>query len=564
MSAHDKPDTPGTPAPSPDTHTPSPDRPGNEQPRRPAFLDRAAPGPRLTTPRPTARADRAGAKDSPENRDEAAAVAGPADGPADTPGTGPGTDPDTGPDAGRTARRARRMRRRVEDKAPTTPTANEKRTARRERLAAEAADDDDEDDAPVGPAARRRARLAASDDETRRERVERRRAEREARRMARPQPAVRPAAGAARFERRHMGIVVSFLLLVLLPVGVSSWYLYNRAVDQYASFLGFSVRSESGPSSSDLLGGLTSSLVGMTSSSSTDTDILYKFIQSRDLVERIDARLDLRTIWSKAPGDPVFGYRGNASLEDLLSEWNRKVQVYYDNGMIDLRVLAFEPADARNIAQAVLDESTVLINQLNDVAREDALRYSRAELDQALERLKIARQAVTQFRNRHQLVDPTADVQGQIGVVSSLQQQLAEQLVSLGLLQANAQSNDPRISQTQLRIKVIREQIEAERQKFGSETASGELLSELVGQYEGLSVDREFAERTYTAALASFDSARAEAARQSRYLAAYVQPTLAQDAEYPERSKLILIIGGFLLLMWVVGVLIFYSLRDRR
>ncbi|MBO9455952.1 sugar transporter [Paracoccus sp. R12_1] len=374
---------------------------------------------------------------------------------------------------------------------------------------------------------------------------------------------MRPPARKARLARRHIGIVLTFLLMVIAPVAVSGWYLYTRAADQYASFLGFSVRSESGPTSSDLLGGLTS-LVGMTSSSSSDTDILYKFIQSRDLVERVNARLDLSRIWSKAPNDPIFAFSGKSSLEDLLGEWERKVSVYYDDGMIDLRVKAFAPEDARDIAQAIFDESTLLINQLNDIAREDALRYSRTELAESLERLKEARQAVTEFRNRHQLVDPTADVQGQVGVVTSLQQQLAEQLVSLGMLQANAQPNDPRIEQTQLRINVIRDQILAERQKFGSETATGEVLSEVVGRYESLSVDREFAERTYTAALAAYDTARGEAARQSRYLAAYIKPTLAQEAEYPERAKLMLIIGGFLMVTWVIGVLIFYSLRDRR
>lgn len=374
---------------------------------------------------------------------------------------------------------------------------------------------------------------------------------------------VRPTARPARLQKRHVAIALSFVLLVLVPVAISGWYLWTRAADQYASHMGFSVRSESGASSSELLGGLTS-LVGMSDSSSSDTDILYKFIQSRDLVERVDNRLNLREIWSKPENDPVFSYTGNASLEDLLGEWERKVRVYYDNGMIDLRVLAFDPVDAQNIAQAILDESTLLINDLNDVARQDTLRYSQQELDNALARLKEARQAVTAFRNRHQMVDPSADVQGQVGVVTSLQQQLAEALVQLGLLQANAQGNDPRIEQSELRIRTIREQIASERQKFGSETATGEALSEVVGQYESLAVDREFAERSYTAALAANETARMEASRQSRYLAAYVKPTLAQEAEYPERSKSLLILVGFLLTIWIIGVLIYYSLRDRR
>lgn len=376
-------------------------------------------------------------------------------------------------------------------------------------------------------------------------------------------PPVRPTAGTARIKTRHKVLAASFLIAVVLPIAVSAWYLFARAADQYASYMGFTVRSETGPTSSELLGGLTS-LVGSSSSTGSDTDILYKFIQSHDLVQRIDDKLDLRAIWSKPANDPVFAYTGNESLEDLLSEWERKVRVYYDQGMIDLRVLAFDPRDAQAIAQAVYEEGTVLVNELNDIARADALRYSREELDASLERLRTARQAMTEFRNRHQLVDPTADVAGQVTVVSTLQAQLAEQLVALGLLQANAQDDDPRIAQTQLRVDVIREQIAAERQKFGSETATGEALSEVVGQFESLMVDREFAEQSYVAALAAHETARAEAMRQSRYLAAYVKPTLAQDSEFPQRMTLLPTMGGFLLLVWVVGVLTFYSLRDRR
>lgn len=381
--------------------------------------------------------------------------------------------------------------------------------------------------------------------------------------MPPPQAPVKPTASIARLKPRHLGVAASFVVIVLLPILVSTWYLYARAEDQYASYMGFTVRSESGVSPSELLGGL-SSLVGSTSSTGNDTDILYKFIQSHDLVQRIDDRLDLRAIWSKPENDPVFAYTGNDSLEDLLSEWERKVRVYYDEGMIDLRVVAFDPKDAQAITQAIYDESTILVNELNAVAREDALRYARNDLDEALERLRSARQEMTEFRNRHQLVDPAADVAGQAGVVSTLQAQLAEQLVALGLLQANAQENDPRIEQTQLRVNVIREQIAAERQKFGSETATGEALSTVVGQFESLMVDREFAEQTYIASRAAYDAARAEAARQTRYLAAYVKPTLAEDSEFPKRLKLLPLLGGFLLLIWIVGILTYYSLRDRR
>ncbi|MDM7458286.1 MAG: hypothetical protein P3W94_002810 [Paracoccus sp. (in: a-proteobacteria)] len=371
---------------------------------------------------------------------------------------------------------------------------------------------------------------------------------------------VAPPAQPARMKQRHYGMAISFCIVVILPLIVAAWYLYTRAADQYASYVGFSVRSEGTVNPNDVMGGL-GTLVG--ASSTTDADILFKFIQSRDLVERVNNRLDLREIWSKAPNDPVFRFRGGNTLEDLAREWDRKVRIHFDTGMIDLRILAFDPDDAQAIAIAILEEGGILVNELNDIAREDALRYARQELERAEERLREARADLSAFRNEYQMVDPSADVQGQVGVVASLQQQLAEQLVSLGLLRANAQQNDPRIAQTQLRIDVIREQIDAERQKFGS--ADGSVaLSDLVGRFESLTVDRQFAETSYTAALAAYETARAEAMRQSRSLAPYIRPTLAQDAEFPERETLMAMIAGFLILLWIIGTLIFYSLRDRR
>lgn len=417
--------------------------------------------------------------------------------------------------------------------------------------------------AASGPAPAKAAAATDPEAAARRANQVRIRALRAAERPERPQKPVRPAAAKARIQRRHIALMLSFVFITILPIGASAWYLYARAADQYASYLGFSVRGESGPTATDLLGGI-GSMLGATSSSGSDTDILYKFIQSRDLIEAVNKRVDLRAIWSKPENDPIFSYHGSSAPEELLGAWEKKVRIYYDNGMLDLRVLAFDPVDARNVAQAIYDEGTILINQLNDIAREDGLRYSRDELDRAETRLKQARAQITAFRSLHQMVDPTADVARQLGVVSTLEEQLARELVDSGMLRANARPGDQRIAQSDLRINVIRDQIQSERQKFGSESATGEALSEIVGRYEGLAVDREFAERTYTATLAAYDTARAEAARQSRYLAAYVKPTIAREPEFPERAKLLIMIGGFLLVMWMVMVLVFYSLRDRR
>ena len=382
--------------------------------------------------------------------------------------------------------------------------------------------------------------------------------------IAKPAPAQSPTASVARVKRRHWALAASFVIMVLVPIGISAAYLWNRAADQYISRVGFSVRTEEASSAIELLGGITS----LSGSSSSDTDILYQFLQSQELVRRIDNQLDLRGIWSRVDPeqDPYFAFRPPGTIEDLVEHWSRKVRIYYDSGtgLIDLDVLAFDPMEARAIAQAIFEESNAMINQLSAVAREDAISYARDELEQAQARLTDARVALAEWRNQNQTVDPTDDTQGQMGLVTNLQAQLAEALIEFDILRDTTRENDPRITQAERRIAVIEERIAAERSVLGTNSSTGIAFADLVGEYERLAVDQEFAEQAYTTSLAAFDGARNEARRQSRYLAAHVRPTLAEASEYPDRPTILITISLLLFLLWSVLALVAYSLRDRR
>jgi capsular polysaccharide transport system permease protein len=377
---------------------------------------------------------------------------------------------------------------------------------------------------------------------------------------------LRPPARAARVRRRHWRLISSFVILVLQPILAVAAYLWIATEDQYASVTGFTIRQEEGGNASELLGGLQ--LLGGTNSAS-DGDILYEFILSQSLVEAVDTRLGLVDHFSQHWNtDPVFSLWPNPTVEDLQWYWQRTVRVSFDarTGLTEVQVLAFSPDMAQSIAAEILSQSQDMINDLNEQARSDAMRYANADLQEALTRLKSAREALTAFRSRTQIVDPEADLQGRMGVMNNLQQQLAEALIDYDMLKMTSnRNNDPRIEQASRRIDVIRERIGEERRNFASEdseTQAGDYPS-LIAEYEGLVVDREFAEETYRAALAAVDMARAKAERQSRYLATYIDPTLPERSQYPQRMMITGLVALFALFGWAVLVMIYYSIRDR-
>jgi len=349
---------------------------------------------------------------------------------------------------------------------------------------------------------------------------------------------VRPAATNARARRRHIALMVFFVQLVLLPTAIAAWYLFFEAEDQYASHVGFTVRKEESGTAIELLGGITE----LSGSSSNDTDILFEFIQSQNMVRKVDARIDLATVYHR-DNDPIFSLGDDVRIEALSGYWGRMVDVFYDrsSGLIEIRVKAFDPDSAQAIATAIFEESSILINELSAEAQADATRFAEQELEIAVERLKAAQGSITAFRTRTQIVDPIADIQGR-------------------------RDDDPRVIQGQRRVEVIEDRIRLERLKFseGGEQSQDQAYSELVGEYEALAVDQQFAQEAYVLSLASFNGAVAQAQRQSRYLGSYIDPTLAETSEYPRRYVLLFMLFGTLFVCWSILSMVFYSIRDRR
>lgn len=354
-----------------------------------------------------------------------------------------------------------------------------------------------------------------------------------------------------------------FVLCVILPTISNSWYLWTRSVDQYESDMGFGSRTEEGPTTFSFVGALT----GAGQTGTKDMDILNQFVVSQELVSKIDAELDLKAIWSKPQNDPLNAFQPDGTIEDLVKYWERMVLIDYDTatGLMNLRVFAFEPTDAQRIAEAVLRESTAIINQLSQTAQEDTTRYSKTMLAETEQKLAAARMAVLDYQVRNNMVDPSNVVSNQLSVVASLNQELANTQVELDMLSGTVASNDPRISTLKRRLEVIQNRIAAERAKVGAAAGPDQPgYAELVGEFERLKVEQDFAQQAYLSALAAHDQALADAQKKTRYLATYVAPTLAQAPTAPNRlvhAAMTALIG---FLIWAVSVLTYYALRDRR
>ncbi|MCM2435387.1 RkpR, polysaccharide export protein [Agrobacterium rosae] len=365
---------------------------------------------------------------------------------------------------------------------------------------------------------------------------------------------------------RHIVIAAGFALCVAVPTAFTGAYMAFVAADQYQSSAAFAVRSIDGKVSSDILGMFTQGSGG--SSTGTDSYMLLDYIRSERMIEAVSETIDLEQAFARRGADFFYAMAPGQPIEDRLEYWKNMVKVNYDHtsSILNLSVKAFDPQTAQAIASAIIVESERLINDLSLESRNGVLKASQEEVALAETRLSAARVSLRNFRDVTQEADPVEAAKLAAQLVGTLEQQLTQLKTELTVAQSRMSANSPRIRVITTQISSLEKQLEQEKQRFGSGeqgTKQSNDVATRILNYESLETEREFAEKAYTNALGGLEKARIDANNQQRYLAAFIQPTLSQLAQYPTRAMNVALVFLACLFAWGMATMAYYNIRDR-
>jgi capsular polysaccharide transport system permease protein len=284
---------------------------------------------------------------------------------------------------------------------------------------------------------------------------------------------------------------------------------------------------------------------------SDDAIRLKEFILSRDASDYLAANAGLLTVLGRPEADFLWRYPSPfaaATRESLFKHYLKFVSVDYDQstGVADLRVQGFRPADAQQIAQALMARAELLINGLNERSGADAVKSALAEVEQAERRAHKALAAVTEFRSREKVIDPAQASLAALNTIASLSLTTAEANASL-IDAAKATPGSPQVATLSRKIAALQDQIAVERSKLAGGSDS---LAPRLAEYEGLILDQTFAEKAFLSALTALETARIDAQRQRVFLESVSSADLPDYAAYPHRALWILVVFATGLLCW--------------
>ncbi|MCE7029165.1 hypothetical protein [Jiella avicenniae] len=319
-----------------------------------------------------------------------------------------------------------------------------------------------------------------------------------------------------------------FLALVVLPTLTTGIYLGYFAADRYTSEASYVIRKGGSP----LTAGAALPGLGRSDDSS---EAIVVFFQSRDATDHLAEDVDLKAKLMHPSADFMSGYPGifyDETKEGLYEAMRDAVEVGIDadTGISRLKVTAFTPQDAQELATALLKEAELLINRLNDRATNDSIAFAKNIVAEDEDRVRDIQRRMTDFRNSENILDPTTQSSSQLELMTTLTQQMTEIDTEIAQLKASAPKN-PRLRSLREQRTALQDQIQEIR--LGLAGADTSLASKM-SSYERLTLERDLAIQALTHAYASFEEARQEAFANRLYLQTIAAPNLPDRPSFPQ------------------------------
>ena len=351
-------------------------------------------------------------------------------------------------------------------------------------------------------------------------------------------------------HKERLNRLDSFKTVIYIMIVVIFYYTFIAA-DRYVSNVSLSVKSTDGSSPISLSG--IESLVGVASSSTEDIKLLQEYIKSFDMLQKLDEKINLRSLYEKQKIDLFFRIYSSTSKESYLKYYRDRIHILFDDatGLLNVAVESFSPEDARIISAAILEESERFINEISHNIAREQLRFAQGELESAKQKYKDAKNELLAFQNEYGVFDPQSLAKTKAGFITEIELQISKKETELNTMRSYLNDNAPEIVALKAELRAHKEQLEKEKSKVAS-NASQDKLNDVVAQFEALYLNLSFAEDVYKTAITAVETTRIEIGRKAKQVVVIQSPYVPDSAAYPK--KMYNIITIFVILTLIFGV----------
>jgi capsular polysaccharide transport system permease protein len=365
------------------------------------------------------------------------------------------------------------------------------------------------------------------------------------------------------------GYFITLIGLVVIPAFFITIYFIFLASDQYIAEARFAVRkAQSTMGASEKLSSTSATVsaagAGIPNSSDQEAHIVANYLRSRSAIEDIRKDVNIVEIFQRPEGDFWARLKKNPSAEEITDYWNTMITTYVDgpSGVVTVSARAFRAEDAKRLVDAFITVSERLANQLSERARRDAMQKSESEVRRTEAMVRDALVELRHYRDEEGLITPLMEA---TSTSKLLMEAMSERIklqndyfVSVRALSPEA----PTLLNMKTRLDSLDAEIEKLKRQLTSRSGEARSVSASLVRFEELEMRRIFSERMYTLAQDALERSRLKAEQQAIYVSVFVPAYLPQEARFPERFSMSLILSIGLFLIWGVGALSAAAVQD--
>ena len=306
-------------------------------------------------------------------------------------------------------------------------------------------------------------------------------------------------------------------------------------------------------------------LAGSSGNNRADQLLLRDHLLSLDMMNKLDAQLDLRTHFSGWGHDPVSAlWFRNTSQERMHQYFQNRLSVEFDDyaGVLIIKAQAYDAKTAHAIGTMLVEEGERAMNELAHRLAQEQVSFVEKQVESAAEKMHRARSAVLQYQNSKGMVSPQSTADTLAATINRFEAQRTELQARRGTLLGYLSLKAPAVVELDMQIEAIEKQIEKEQERLTS--PDGRPLNLTVEEFQRLEMEAMFAQDVYKTALVSLEKSRVEATRTLKKLSVLQTPTLPQYPMQPRRRYNITISVLLILLLAGIAHLLAAIIRDHK
>lgn len=365
-------------------------------------------------------------------------------------------------------------------------------------------------------------------------------------------------------QKKRRNRLLAFFVIVV-PMIAACVYYGLFAVDRYVTTAQVVVRQTGSSGQAQQIPALSLLVSGINPASREETLYLRQYIDSMEMLNVLQEKLNWREHYAQQVSDPLFWLSKDTPSEDVLKYYRRLVTVHFDEltGLLGIQVEAFSPEFAESVIKVMLEESDRYVNEMSLKLARQQMEFARVELKIARQNYVDRRAALITFQSENNLLDAQASAESRAGIVAALESQLTEANATLRGLQSTLSPAAPRVRQERTTIAALEAQLAAERKRLVSQQEGGQ-LNVVAAAFRNLSVDAQIAEEGYKTSLVALENARIESSKKIRALVTVVGANDPDIPLFPRRLyNLFTMLVGLVLAYGIIRFIL-ESVEDHR